>query len=152
MTALLIGLGNVDRGDDAVGIEVARRVAALDRAGVDVVETSDPTALLDLWTDAERVVVVDAMVSHRAPGVVESFDVADVDLPAGDWAGGGSHALGLGAAVRLSRALGRMPRHLVVVGVEIGAVEPTATMSPAVAAATDVAVRTALAALADGDD
>ena len=67
MTALIIGLGNPHRGDDAIGIEVARRIAA-QAPDVRVVETDDPSERLDLWAGAETAVVVDAMVSRGAPG------------------------------------------------------------------------------------
>ncbi|HEY5553668.1 MAG TPA: hydrogenase maturation protease, partial [Cellulomonas sp.] len=72
---VVIGLGSPDRGDDAVGPEVARRVADLHLPGVTVVEHEDPTGLIDLWDTADLAVVVDAVRSGSAPGsllVVES--------------------------------------------------------------------------------
>jgi hydrogenase maturation protease len=150
MTGLIVGLGNVDRGDDAVGVDVARRALALSPAGVDVVATDDPASLLDLWAGVDDVVVVDGMVSHREPGTVVRVDVGASGLPSHGWSAGGSHALGLGAAVELSRALGRLPARLVLVGVEVGSTVPGAEMSAAVSAAVDSAARTALAVLEEG--
>ena len=68
--ALVIGLGNPDRGDDAVGHTVARRVAALRLPGIQVVEREDPTSLIDLWGDRDLAVVVDAVSSNRVPGTL----------------------------------------------------------------------------------
>lgn len=147
MTALLIGLGNPDRGDDGVGIEVARRVAGMGRPGIEVLEVDDPSALLDSWAGADRVVVVDAMTSGRAPGAVVGLNVTEGVLPTGGWAAGGTHALGLAAAVELSRALGRLPRSLVVVGVEVDAARVTAAQGPGLSADVSVAIAPAVEAV-----
>ena len=150
MTRLIVGLGNLDRGDDGLGVDVAHRILSLSPTGIEVVTTDDPTSLLDLWASSDDVVVVDALVSHREPGTVVRVDVAVEGLPSKGWSAGGSHALGLATAVELSRALGRLPSRLVLVGVEVGSTEPGSAMSPAVAAAVDTAVRTALAVLEEG--
>jgi hydrogenase maturation protease len=144
---LLIGLGNPDRGDDGVGIEVARRVAEMGWPGVEVLAVPDPSALLDTWAGAGRVVVVDAMTSGRAPGSVVSLDVTEGVLPAGGWAAGGTHALGLAAAIELSRVLGRLPRSLVVVGVEVDAAHATAAEGSGLSAEVLAAVGPAVDAV-----
>lgn len=150
MNRLVIGMGNSDRGDDAVGIDVAGRVRALAPDGVDVVVTDDPASLLDLWAGADDVVVVDAVVSDAPAGSVVRVDVATTGLPGHGWGSAGSHAFGLGAAVELSRALGSLPRSLVLVGIGIDATDPGAGLSPAVAAAVDTAAHAALAVHEDG--
>ena len=150
MTRMVVGLGNADMGDDAVGLDVARRVLELSPSGVDVVATDDPASLLDLWADVDDVVVVDAIVSHRDPGTVVRLDVGATGLPGHGWSAGGTHALGLGAAVELSRALGRLPARLVLVGVEVGSAAPGSALTAGVSAAVDTAARTALAVLEEG--
>ena len=152
MTRMLIGLGNTDRGDDAVGVEVARRISELAPSGVVVVETDDPASLVDLWSGAEVVVVVDAIVSHREVGSIVCFDGAHVGFPSEGWATGGTHAFGLGTAIELSRALDRLPGRLVVIGVEVDATTPSAGLSPEVSTATDLAVYVALDALEEADE
>ena len=68
---MVIGVGNAWRGDDGAGLAVARRVRELAPAGVEVREVeSDATALVDVWSGAEHVVVVDAARSGAAPGTV----------------------------------------------------------------------------------
>jgi hydrogenase maturation protease len=53
--------------------------------------------------------------------------------PLPEWTGaGGTHALGLDAAIELLRALGRMPRQMVLVGVEAATFQAGAPMSPPV--------------------
>jgi hydrogenase maturation protease len=144
--ALVVGLGSPDRGDDAVGGHVARAVAALAMPQVEVVEHEDPTDLIELWSGRDPVVVVDAVWSGAAPGtlhIIETGAGRDPLAPSA-WVltgRGGTHAFGLAAAVELARVLRRLPRHLVLVGVEAEVFEHGASLSPAVAAGVPAAVR-----------
>ena len=146
---LLIGLGNPQRGDDGVGIAVVRRVAENATGDVEVEESDDPASLIDTWSGVERVVVVDAMKSDRLAGTVLILDVTETPLPSDGWATGGTHALGLAAAVELSRALGRLPQRLVVIGVEVDGLTTGTGLTPAVRASVEPAANAALRALTD---
>ena len=150
-SALVIGLGSADRGDDAVGAVVARAVATR-LPGVRVVEHEDPTALLDAWQDRTPVVVVDAVRSGAPAGAVHWLETGQRRPPIGTsaWARSGhgsSHAVGLGEMVELGRALGRLPDRLVVVGIEAAGFEHGAPLTPDVAAAVPVATERVCAAL-----
>jgi hydrogenase maturation protease len=144
--ALVIGLGNPERGDDAVGRHVARLVAA-EHLDVRVIELDDPSEALDAWGPADTVVVADAVTSDGDPGDIRVIDATARTLPTGSWAGGGTHALGLAAVVELARALGRLPRLLLVVGVEARQFDHGTPMSDAVAAAVPAAAAAVLAAI-----
>jgi hydrogenase maturation protease len=141
MTGLLVvGLGEVDRGDDGVGVVAARRVAALRLPGVVVAAHHDPAALLDVWEGHDRVVVLDAVCSGSAPGMVHRLLVGagQPPLPVSAWAAtgqGGTHAFGLATVVELARALHRLPAHVVVLGVEAVSFHEGEPLSEAVAAA-----------------
>lgn len=140
---LVIGLGSPDRGDDAVGPAVARSAARL-VPGLEVVEHEDPTSLLDLWAERDPVVVVDAVRSGATVGTLHWLETGGTRPPLsrGAWARGGhgsTHAIGLAEMVELGRALGRLPDHLVVVGVEAEQFDHGSALSPRVAAAVAVA-------------
>jgi hydrogenase maturation protease len=137
--ALVIGIGNPDRGDDGVGVEVARQVA-FERLDVLALEFDDPSEALDAWDPEDTVVVADAIVSGGQPGDIRVVDVIQQKLPAGNWSAGGTHALGLAAVVELARSLDLMPRRLVVVGVEAGQFDAGAPMSEAVLDALPAAI------------
>ena len=128
-TAVVAGLGRPDRGDDGVGAEVVRLLSTEDLPGVSVQVLEDPTALIDTWAAVPVAVVVDAVVSGRPPGTVITRDVGARAEPlssrawGADASRGGSHALGVATAVELSRALGRLPDRVVLVGVEAGSVD-----------------------------
>jgi hydrogenase maturation protease len=136
--ALVIGIGNDSRGDDAAGLEVARRVgrrlAHVD--GVSVVECDgDAAFLLDRWSAASLVFVIDAVRSGALPGRIHRVDLARQRVPL-VLHGTSSHAFGLAEAVELGRSLDRLPPHLVLYGIEATAFDLGAPMSPAVAAAS----------------
>lgn len=106
--------------------------------------TADPAELLDLWAGTGLAVVVDAV--RAGPGarpgslILLRTAPAEPPLPAGLTAGpGGTHALGLAEAVELGRALSRLPRRLVVLGVVAAGFAAGAPLSPPVAAAVDAA-------------
>ncbi len=143
---MVVGLGSTDRGDDAVGPAVARTVAVLDLPGVVVIEHEDPTDLIELWSGLETVVVVDAVRSGAPPGTLHVLETGanGARLVEGSpWGGsGGTHAFGLPAAVELARALGRLPRQVVVVGIEAEQFDHGSPLSPAVAGAVAAAVDT----------
>lgn len=140
---LVIGLGNPDRGDDAVGVQIARQVAA-ERLDVLALEFDDPSEALDAWTAEDTVIVADAISSGGNPGEVHVIDVAEKRLPGGNWSAGGTHALGLAAIVELARSLDLMPRKFVVVGVEASLFAHGVPMSEAVAAAVPTATQAVL--------
>ncbi len=138
---LVVGLGHPDRGDDGVGLAVARRVAGLVGHGVTVLERQDPAGLLDTWTGARLVVVTDAVRSGARPGTVQVLHACHGPLPVRTGAGG-THGFGLAEVIELGRALGRMPPQLVIVGVEARQFTLGEPLSPQVAAAVETAART----------
>ncbi len=151
---LVVGLGSVDRGDDAWEPLVARAVARAALPGVRVVEHEDPTALLDLWDGHDPVVVVDAVCSGSAPGTLHRIETGAglPPIPESAWSRtgrGGTHAFGAAAAIELARALHRLPPRLVVVGVEATAFDHGAPLSDPVADAVDAAVATVVGIVAD---
>ena len=141
MRRLLIGLGNELRGDDAAGLLVARAARGRAGEGVEVLESGgEPIDLLAAWDGADAAVVADAVASGAAPGSVHRIDAAAAPLPAA-FASRSTHALGLAEAVELGRALGRLPGHLVVFGIE--------GRDFAVGSDPDPAVRDAVGTVAD---
>jgi hydrogenase maturation protease len=129
---ILIGVGNRWRGDDGAGLAVARRVRELAPAGVEVREVEgDATALVDSWSRAEHVIVVDAAESEAAPGTVRRFDAGSQPLPVRALRSS-THAFGVSDAVELARALGRLPDRLDVYAIEGASFTAGESLSPAV--------------------
>lgn len=139
---LLIGIGNSLRGDDAAGLEVARRARALAAAGGDapvecVEHEGEPLALLDAWEGADAVVLVDALHGGGPVGSAHRFEATARPLPAllvGS-ASASTHAIDLAQAIELGRELGRLPACLVLFGLSGACFHTGAGLSPAVAQA-----------------
>lgn len=147
MSALVVGVGNVARGDDAVGPLVAARVTRLGLPNVEVVVHDEPLALVDHLATHDDVVVVDAVMSRRGgPGTVHVVRVGSAPLRS-DSSAWGSHGLGVAEAVELARALGRLPQRLTFVGVEAQVLDVGAPMTDRVQDSLDAAVRAVLGAL-----
>ena len=150
MTArtLVIGVGNPDRGDDAVGLHVARRVAAA-APQVSVIEAAgDALMLLDRWRGAEHVVLVDAAAPLSVPGTIHRLDPIAAPLPR-EIVPGSTHAFGVAEAVELARRLAALPPRMTIYAIEAGGFAAGAALTPAVAAAA-VLVAARIAAEAGG--
>ena len=112
---LVLCCGHPDRGDDAAGPLVARRLREM---GIDAREKyGDVLSLIDAWQGADDVVLVDAVVTGKRPGTVSVWDALTAAL-AGRTRMGSSHALGLAEAIALSRTMGCLPRRLTLFGIE----------------------------------
>jgi hydrogenase maturation protease len=144
---VVIGVGNAYRGDDAVGLTVAERLRGHVPPGVDVLDCEqEPSRLLDAWEGADVALVVDAAASGGRPGTVHRFDATRAGVPTRVFRSS-THAFGVGDAVELGRALGRLPGRVVVYGVEGASFVAGQTLSPRVEASVDDVVRALLADL-----
>jgi hydrogenase maturation protease len=138
---LVIGIGNAYRGDDAVGLVVARRLQEQVPAGVIVVEHSgEGASLMDAWRDADRVILIDAVHTGAAPGTLCRLDARAGPLPA-HFFHCSTHAFSVAEAVELARALDRLPLRLIVHGIEGARFEAGTGVSPEVERAVEVAVQ-----------
>jgi len=152
-SALIIGIGNASRGDDAAGLIAARlirdallslpdppdpgRVAVLEQDG-------EGTALVAAWKGAETVILIDAALSGAAPGSIHRFDALGQPLPAG-FRACSTHAFGVAEAIELARALDRLPQRLIVYGIEGLSFSAGEVPSEAVEAAVRAVVERVLA-------
>jgi hydrogenase maturation protease len=135
--AVVIGVGNELRGDDAAGLIVARRLR--ERAGTRAVVLAceaDPAELLEAWVGADLAIVVDTVVSGAEPGTVQRFDASTAPLPA-TLGRSSTHALGVAEAIELARVLDRLPGRIIVYGVEGSSFSAGAPLDPTVERAID---------------
>jgi hydrogenase maturation protease len=145
--ARVIGCGNPDAGDDAVGLIVARAVRVRAPDDVEVVVTRDPLRVLDLLDGVDRVVVVDGVRSTdgvREPGDLVRAEADDDGLPASLRTSLSSHGLGIAETIGLVAAMGSASR-IVFHGVEVGSVTAGTGLSAAVAAAVPAVTDAVLA-------
>jgi len=131
MRRVLLGVGNAYRSDDGVGLVVAERVRPHVPEGVEVTLCEQ---------EASR--VIDAFEGGE-PGELHRFDAAAAPVPARAF-GSSTHAFGVGEAIELARALGKLPPAVVVIGVEGKVFAAGKGLSAPVEAAVEPAVEVVL--------
>jgi hydrogenase maturation protease len=120
VTLRVIGCGNLDRGDDAAGVLVARRLRTLGVKipGIEIIEhTGDSLSLMDCWVGNAHVVLVDATAPSGEPGQIRVWNAHGDGLPEEVFPCS-THAFGVREAVELARAMNRLPREMVIYGIE----------------------------------
>ncbi|HSL10341.1 MAG TPA: hydrogenase maturation protease [Actinomycetota bacterium] len=134
----VIGVGNPDAGDDAVGLLAARAVA--DRleglADVEVIEAGIGPRVVDLLREPglEVAIVIDAVRTpgaRRMPGSLIRTEVGLDGQPLEVGSAISSHGFGVAESVGLAAALGS-PTRVIVHGVEAGEVRIGAPLHPSV--------------------
>jgi hydrogenase maturation protease len=132
---IVIGLGHPARHDDALGLDTIDRLEPR-LHGIALAKrcTSEGTELLDLWQGGDLVVVVDAVRSGAEPGTVFCLEVDDLPLPP-PFRASSTHGISLADVVALARSLDRLPRRLVIYGIEGERFEPGIGLSDRVAPA-----------------
>jgi hydrogenase maturation protease len=113
--ALIIGVGNRFRRDDGVGPIIADQLHA---AGFNAREHGgEGTSLMETWSGTETVIIIDAALSGAEPGTIHRFDASRDSLPK-DLFHYSSHLFAVAEAVEMARILNRLPKLLIVYGIE----------------------------------
>lgn len=117
---LVIGIGNDFRGDDRVGLVVARNLQARSLPQTVVLtEQREGTALITAWeqVEPEYVILIDAVSSGDAPGSINRI-VVDAKPFALHESHQSTHSLGVVEAIELAHILGTLPSHLIIYTLE----------------------------------
>jgi hydrogenase maturation protease len=132
-----IGIGNLERGDDAAGRIALRELRGRLSADVALIEAGgEPSELLAAMAGAGAAYLIDACVSGAAPGTIHRFDAAVSPWPRAVRSCS-THGLGLAEALELARALAMLPHRCVVYAIEGAAYDPGAPLSAPVRAQID---------------
>jgi hydrogenase maturation protease len=115
---LVIGVGNDYRSDDSIGLAVVRALKAKELPDTLCLESDgDGTTLMETWSQASRVIIIDAISSGAHPGTIYRLDALMQPLPA-SYSFSSTHAFGVAEAIQLARTLGQLPASLTVYGIE----------------------------------
>jgi hydrogenase maturation protease len=149
MRVLIAGVGNILRGDDAFGVEVARRLAEETLPeDVHVVETGIAGVALihELQEGWDALIVVDAVARDKPPGTVMLIELEVTDIDELSWSQrcdflADMHLATPERALMLARALGVLPPHVLMVGCQpVDAEQVGEGMSAPVQAAVELAI------------
>ena len=115
---LLIGIGNEYRSDDGAGLAVCRELKIKKLPGAQVIECGcDGAVLMEIWKDAKRVILIDAVSSGVRPGAIYRFDVHTEQIPL-SISFQSTHAFGVAEAIGLARVLEQLPPYLIIYAIE----------------------------------
>ena len=125
MRTVIIGIGSLLRGDDAIGIRVAEAIEreALPPDVKVVTTTAAGLALLDLLTGYERALIIDAIQTRQGkPGDVYRLGLDDLPAPLHSFT---VHDVSLRSALDIGRKMGLpLPGETVIFAVEVADVTP----------------------------
>jgi hydrogenase maturation protease len=138
--ALVIGVGNEYRGDDGVGIYIARRLKVKKLPGTIVkIESGEGISLMESWDGASMVSVIDAMNSGDSCGKIYRFDAHKQSITK-QFYPNSTHHFGVAEAVELAKALNRLPEYFMIYGIEGESFKEEIGLSPEVERAANVVI------------
>ncbi|MDX2040765.1 MAG: hydrogenase maturation protease [Acidobacteriota bacterium] len=115
---IVIGVGNEYRGDDAIGLLVARRLKELPVPHTQIIEAGgEGAALMEAWKEAETVILIDAVQSGASAGTIHRLDAQAQQIPQRFFRYS-THAFSVAEAIELARALNQLPARLLLYGIE----------------------------------
>jgi len=150
---LVVGVGNVLRGDDMFGVEVSRRMEQMNLPpSIKVTESgiAGVSFVQELMDGYEAVLLIDAVAKGKPPGTLVMLEPKLPDpeslTPAQRLAFFSDlHQADPSIGLMLAKSTGHLPKHVRVLGCEVGETdELLIDMTPPVAAAIPAAIRMAL--------
>jgi hydrogenase maturation protease len=125
LRTVIIGIGSLLRGDDAIGIRVAEAIEreALPPDVKVVTTTAAGLALLDLLTGYERVLIIDAIQTRQGKaGDVYRLGLDDLPAPLHSFT---VHDVSVRSALDIGQKMGLpLPRETVIFAIEVADVTP----------------------------
>ncbi|MGB9716676.1 MAG: HyaD/HybD family hydrogenase maturation endopeptidase [Thermodesulfovibrionales bacterium] len=129
---VVLGVGNLLLSDEGVGVHVANELMKMKLPShVSVVEGgTEGFRLLNIITDADRLIVIDAVKGGAEPGSIYRFDIDEVkNCPSGFKTS--VHQIGILEVIDLSVLIGKKP-HTTIIGIEPKSLEMGMELSPEV--------------------
>jgi len=121
---LIAGVGNLLLKDEGLGIHVVRELNKMELP--EDVEVRDcgtmGLELLNLFSEYDKVIVIDAIRGGGEPGEVYKFSLDEVKLKKGRRLLS-MHHLDLNTLLELGREIGVLPSEVVIIGAEPGEIE-----------------------------
>lgn len=127
---VILGVGNLLLSDEGVGVHVVNELMKLDLPPeVSVVEGgTDGFRLLNVITEADCLIVIDALKGGAEPGSIYRFDIGEVqNCPSGFKTS--VHQIGILEVIDLSGLIGKTP-HTTVIGIEPKSLEMGMELTP----------------------
>lgn len=148
MRILVLGIGNLLLGDEAVGVRIVEALEQRYRlpAHVEVLDGgTSGMELMEIMAHRDHLIVADAVLTGAAPGSVAVL--YDEEIPAMFTRKVSPHQLGLSDVLMALRLTDEFPRRLTLVGVVPESLEPGICLTDVVSRAIEPALAEVLLAL-----
>jgi len=131
---LILGVGNLLLSDEGVGVHVAQRMMTMNwPPAVQVVEGgTDGFGLVNFITEADRMILIDAVKGGGQPGSIYRFEIDDCP-PYPDLFKTSVHQISILEVINLSSLISSTPR-TTIIGIEPASIEMGMELSPTVEA------------------
>jgi len=115
---IVVGVGNPFRGDDGIGPLIAQKLKEKKLPEtVNITEEGQGISIMESWSGASMVIIIDAMHSGDIPGKIRRFDACRKPLPKVFFPCS-THHFGIAETVELARVIHRLPTSLIIYGIE----------------------------------
>jgi hydrogenase maturation protease len=137
MRISVVGIGNLLIGDDGVGIHAVEKLSSMKLP--DHVEVHDADSntilLLEAIEGRDKAIIIDAYEKGARPGTITKFVIDPEALPDADIKIS-LHDMGFFDGIRMGQTADvKLPKEIVVIGIEPGSLEAGMELSPEVKAA-----------------
>jgi len=132
---LVLGVGNLVMSDDGIGVLVVQKLQREYRLPSEVSVMDGGTLGLDILPyleNIERLIVVDALETGKAPG--SRIRLMGDEIPLALETKLSPHQMGLKDLLTVSMLMGHAPREMVMIGVQPGSIEMGTELTPVVEA------------------
>jgi len=132
---VVIGIGNLIRRDDGVGIHAIRALGNVkipDNFDLQIIDGGlepDLTVLVDHGVD--KLIIIDAVLAHGRSGNIVRLPITAVEQSGYETRS--AHYLNMRQSLKMLELLGNLPKEIVVIGIEPEDMNPGTDLSPAVA-------------------
>lgn len=129
---IILGVGNELLSDEGVGVHIVREIKKREiPAGVTAVEGgTDGFGLLNIITEADRLILIDSLKGGGKPGSIYKFDIKDAPK-CPDIFKTSVHQIGILEVINLSGLVGKTPK-ATVIGIEPKKIDTGLELSPEV--------------------
>jgi len=115
---LILGIGNKFRSDDGAGVVAAEKVKQLGMDKFDVkILDGEGSEIMEAWKDYDDVIIIDAVQKNGSAGKIHEINANDMVLKS-DFFNYSSHAFGLAEAINVAKVMDKLPKFLIVYGIE----------------------------------
>jgi len=117
-------------GDDQAGWRIAERFRDRGNVNAGVVALSDASQLLESIDKCDRLIVVDACCGSGKPGTVTRLEWPDERIV--ERHSHSTHGIGVADVLQLAESLDRLPREVLIFGIELSQCQPGLPLSDVV--------------------